>query len=270
MRKKPDRDAKAYATHRWYEREFHLGLVVGAIDPTMPVSGITLATVDAFCEFWTDLKARAAENLRERFGWRSAWNRMDAFGCLLRDLRGRANGFVYPERATTAFEESKATVAGPMMAIQTYDAARLKKILVKGDDRLRLYVYCALNFGMYQSDIGQQVSRRHSEEHGRLIEIGGETYLQWHRHKLRRRQRAQMRQDDRERPVLLTHYVWPETRKLLDLHAAPLDNARNLWLLNGSQQPLWRQEAHHKRPVDNVSTAYYRAARTAEVRLPFD
>ena len=143
MRKKADRDAKAYATHRWYEREFHLGLVAGAIDPTMPVSGITLATVDAFCEFWTDLKARAAENPRKRFGWRSAWNRMDAFGCLLRDLRGRANGFVYPERVTAAFEEATATVAGPMTAIQTYDAARLKKILVKGDDRLRLYVYCA-------------------------------------------------------------------------------------------------------------------------------
>ena len=47
LRKKADRDARSYAAHRWYEREFHLGSVAGAIDTTTPVSGISLATVEA-------------------------------------------------------------------------------------------------------------------------------------------------------------------------------------------------------------------------------
>lgn len=79
-----------------------------------------------------------------------------------------------------------------------------------------------------------------------------------------------MREGEREKPVLLTYYVWPETLKLLEAHAAPEQNPWNLWRLNEDGMPLWRQEPHHKRPLDNISTAYYRAAAAeAGVRLPF-
>lgn len=264
------RDAKAFATYRWYEREFRLGLVPGAIDPRLSVNALKLKHVETYCEYWCDLASRAADTEDKEFGWRSAWNRLDAFAFLLRDLRGRDTGFGYPERADEVFKEAKATVAGSLTAIQAYDPETMKAVLRKSDDRLRTCIYCALNFGMYQSDIGQQLRRRHTPEDGGLIDLGGEAYLQWHRHKLKRRQRALMRQDDREKPVLLTHFVWPETLKLLNAHAAPEANPLNLWLLNSNGLPLWRHEPHHKRPVDNISTAHYRAVADAEVRLPFD
>jgi hypothetical protein len=270
LRAKAKRDAKSFGTFRWYERELRLGVATPAINPIMGVNGITIAHVEKFCDYWCDLSARAAETKKKSFRWRTAWNRIDAFGFLLRDLKGRLAGFVYPERADAVMEEAKATVAGPLTAIHTYAPVKLKEIFTKGDGRLRLVVYLALNLGAYQSDIGQQLRRRHTFEHGGMVELDDEMYMQWHRHKLKRRQRALMRKNEEERPVLLTHYLWPETLKLLYQFAAPEDTPYNLWLLNQRHQPLWRHEEHHKRPVDAIGTAYNRAKRRAGVRLPFD
>ena len=268
--KKAGRDARAHASYWWYEREFRLGLVRGAIDPTLAVNRITLATVESYCDFWCDISARAAESKRKTFGWRSAHNRLDAFQFLLRDLKGRGAGFTYPERADVTFWDNKKSIAGAMTVIHVYDPETIKAVLRRGDDRLRLYVYCALNFGAYQADIGQQFYRRHTEVKGGIIELRGEAHLQWERHKLLRRQRAMKRENDRDKPVLLTHYIWPETLRLMNLFAAPEDNQFNLWLLNDRGEPLWRQEAHHRRPIDNISTAYNRAKKQAGVHLPYD
>jgi hypothetical protein len=269
LRAKARRDAKSFRTFRWYEEQFRLGLVPPAINPLMSVTAIMMTHVEQFCDYWCDLVKRASETKRKSFKWRTAINRLDAFGFLLRDLKGRVKGFVYPERADAVIEEAKKTVAGALTAIQTYDPMRLRAIFKKGDDRLRLMMYLAMNFGMYQSDIGQQLRRQHTNDDGGVIEIDGETYVQWHRHKLKRRQRMLMREDDQEKPVLLTHYIWPETLRLLNEFRSPQDNALNLWLLNERGMPLWRQEEHHKRPVDNISTAYHRAVKDAGVCQPF-
>jgi hypothetical protein len=267
---KVERNQKSPSTYWWSERELRLGLVPACIDRSLPVTGLTLRHVERFCDHWCDLKVRAAESRKGRFGWRSAHNRLDAFAALLRDLDGRENGFVYPPRADRAFEEAKATVAGDLTDIHEYDADRLGSIVRAADDRLRLAIYCALNFGMYECDVGQQLRRRHTAEHGGLASIDGEMYVQWNRHKLKRRQRKMRRDKDKvRRPVLLTHYAWPETLALLHANASPADNPLNLWLLNRDGRPLWRQEPHHKRPVDNISTAYGRLLDRLDVSLPF-
>jgi len=79
-----------------------------------------------------------------------------------------------------------------------------------------------------------------------------------------------MREHNQDKPVMLTHFIWPETKKLLDVYAADENNELNLWLLNNNDRPLWRQEPHHTRPVCNISTEYYRALAKAGVRLPFE
>ena len=63
---------------------------------------------------------------------------MDAFAYLLRDLKGRIDGFRYPERADATFAEARETVGGALTAIQKYEAEPLRKILSVLDDRLRL------------------------------------------------------------------------------------------------------------------------------------
>ncbi|MBC7782526.1 MAG: hypothetical protein H7144_01695 [Burkholderiales bacterium] len=77
---------------------------------------------------------------------------------------------------------------------------------------------------MYQSDIGQQIRRRYDPQVGGLIEIEGKMFLQWDRFKLKRRQRNTKRELGQEQPVMLTHYVWPETMTLLNQFAADADN----------------------------------------------
>jgi hypothetical protein len=268
--KKALRDSKALATYQWYETQFRLGFVPRAINPDLLLDALGLSATESYCDFWCDLKARAAESVTGTFGWRSAKNRLDALGYLLRQLKGRGNGFVYPEGVDRLLAEEKATIAGALTAIQKYDPDRVNAILAKGGDRLRLFVYCALNFGMYQADIGQQIFRQHTEEKGGMIEIAGERHLQWIRHKLLHRQRAMMRVNDEDKPVLLTHYVWPETGKLLNQFAVPTENQYNLWLLNENGLPLWRQEPDHKRALDCISTAYYRIVKMANVSQPFD
>ncbi|MBC7782527.1 MAG: hypothetical protein H7144_01700 [Burkholderiales bacterium] len=104
------RDAKSPGTYLWYEQHLRLGLVSPAIDPDLSVTAIRVAHVEQFCAYWTDIKARASE--RKEFGWRSARHRLNAFDRLLRDLKGRVDGFVYPDAAERVIKEAKETVAG--------------------------------------------------------------------------------------------------------------------------------------------------------------
>ena len=98
---------------------------------------------------------------------------------------------------------------------------------------------------------------------------GGETYLQWQRHKLLRKKSIIVEDEEGKRPLLLTHYVWPETLRLLNEHAAPADNPHGLMLLNHDGRPLWLQEMHHKRALDSISTAFGRMCRRANVDFTF-
>jgi hypothetical protein len=70
--KMAQRDAKAFATHRWYEREFRLGLVKPAINPDLDVRSVTLNHAEGYAAHWCDLTKRSQESKTGKFGHRSA------------------------------------------------------------------------------------------------------------------------------------------------------------------------------------------------------
>jgi hypothetical protein len=267
--RKADRDQKARTTYRWYAREFRLGFVPEAIDVEKEACTFALKPVEDFCDYWVDLVKRSAESTKGKFGWRSAWNRIDALNALLHDMEGHVPGYQYPRGAARVIAEAKQTVGGNMTAIWKYDPELLRSVVAAGDNRHRMFCYLFLNFGMYPADVGQQIHRLFEPEFGGFTMIEGERYLQWWRHKLLRRRRQMVRDSKgKEIPVLLTHYVWPELWDLLERFAAEEDNPHNKWLLNDHGLPLWRHPPHAKNRIDNISTAYYRVLREANHHRP--
>jgi integrase len=79
--------------------------------------------------------------------------------------------------------------------IVVYSADDLKRLLKHADDKIRLFVYLALNMGMYQADIAKLMAGE--------VNLG-EGYMLWDRAK------------EPENPFQLMHVMWPETRRLVE------------------------------------------------------
>jgi integrase len=118
----------------------------------------------------------------------------------------------------------------------------LKAILAAAPDRIKLYVYLALNCGAYQVDIG---NLKLSE-----IQTRGKDHFIVHR-----RNKTSHQND-----FASQHWLWPESWHLLSRYLAPSDPTKNpdgLALLNESGQPLYRGSADHAK-LDNITSAYWR------------
>lgn len=206
-----------------------------AIDPQAPLDSVGRDEIVAFKRGWLakvgagDMARRTAADYCKAVQYFLGW-------CYKRDR-------IVSRRIPDLEDLLRFTDVNPIN-IEDYDAARAKllTILAKASDRVRLYIYLALNCGYYQVDIG-------AIKLAEIVERDGDTYI------ARRREKSSHQND-----FVAFHWLWPETAELLEAEQAPADRAENpagLALLNEGGGPVYRISADAGK-VDNVTSAYWR------------
>jgi integrase len=115
----------------------------------------------------------------------------------------------------------------------------IKAILAVATDRVKLYIYLALNCGYTQVDIGAlKLAEIEEREAGTFI--------------VRRREKT-----SHQNSFSACHYLWEETATLLKAQLAG-KNTAGLALLNEDGGPLYRTFADEAK-IDNIQSAYFRA-----------
>ena len=171
---------------------------------------------------------------------RTAWNKIAAFKSMLGFLDDKDDGFVMPKGTKKLFAECRPTKSAAVPEID-YDAL---KAVLGVSSRVRVYGLLALNCGAYQCDISDYADSNRQGD-----------YLVWSRGKT-----------SHQSNLVLHHYLWNETRSLLDNNKRW--NPGNLLLCNDHLESL----VHHqvgKRSTDAIGLTWNRACKQMGVRIPF-
>ncbi len=233
-------------TYQNTDRMLRLALAVTTTDPTgqqkqliepkAMLEAVTRDDLIAFKRAWLakvtagEIAKRTAANYCKAVQFFMAW-------CYKRDR-------IITRRVADLEDVFRFTDINPINIADYADAkVTIKAILADAPERVKLYIYLALNCGYYQADIGRL-------KLAEIVDHQGDKCI------IRRREKTSHQND-----FLACRSLWPETWKLLKENLATENSQQNpegLALLNEDGGPLYRTFADRAR-VDNIDSAWWRS-----------